>query len=123
MIALAHVQGNLRLDGDVARQRSEATRLAQEDMETLRGFATTGNAAGMRSFDAFSSTSHTVNGVAADQLDRDIAAADIPHAKLASATVSWTDRSGEAQQIDLHTIIVGTDPVLRGSLALASSPP
>ena len=116
------MQGRLRLDGDVARQRFEATRLAQEDVEPLRGFATTGNAAGMRSFDALSSTSHTVNGVA-DQLDRDISAADIPHAKLASVPVSWTDRSGEAQQIDLHSNIAGTDPVLSGALALASSPP
>ncbi|MEP7296933.1 MAG: hypothetical protein ABI702_12160 [Burkholderiales bacterium] len=123
MIGLARVQSHLRLDSDVARQRSEATRLAQEDMETLRGFATTSPAAGMRSFDAIASASRTVSGVTAYQLDREVAAADAPQAKLASITVSWVDRSGGAQQIVLHSIIAGADPVLSSALALASSPP
>jgi len=119
MIALARVQGHLRLDADVARQRSEAVRLAQEDMETLRGFATIGDAAGLRSFDAIASASRTVNGITTYVLDRQIAPADVPLAKVASISVSWIDRSGTAQQVALHSIIAGTDPTLSGALALA----
>jgi hypothetical protein len=43
----------------------------------------------------------------------------VPHAKSASITVSWTDRSGTAQQVMLHSIIAGSDPALAAALALA----
>lgn len=119
MIAIARVQGHLRLGADVARQRSEAVRLAQEDMETLRGFASIEEAAdGTRSFDAIASASRSVNTGTAYLLDRRIAAADLPHAKSASITVSWTDRSGASQQFTLHSIIAGSDPALTAALAL-----
>lgn len=119
MIAIARVQGHLRLDADVARQRSEAVRLAQEDMETLRGFASTEVEAGTRSFDDIASASRSVDAGTAYLIDRRIATADLPHAKSASITVSWTDRSGTAQQVTLHSIIAGSDPALTAALALA----
>ena len=122
MVAIARVQGHLRLDADAARQRSEAVRLAQEDMETLRGFATidAAAAAGTRAFDAIASTSRSVDTGTAYRIDRQIAATGALHAKAASVTVSWTDRSGSAQQVALHSIIAGTDPALSGALALAA---
>ena len=122
MVAIARVQGHLRLDADAARQRSEAVRLAQEDMETLRGFATIDAAAavGTRAFDAIASTSRSVDSGTAYRIDRQIAATGALHAKAASVTVSWTDRSGSAQQVALHSIIAGTDPALSGALALAA---
>ena len=120
MIAIARLQGHLRLDADVARQRSEAVRLAQQDMETLRGFATLAAAAGApRSFDAIESTSRVVDAGTAYQFDRQIDATALPHAKAASITVGWTDRSGGAQQVALHSIIAGSDPALSAALALA----
>ena len=119
MIAIARVQGHLRLDADVARQRSEAVRLAQEDMETLRGFATTGATAGARSFDAIDTTSRSIGGSTAYTLDRQVAAADILQAKTVSVSVRWTDRSGAAQQLTLHSMMAGTDPALSAALALA----
>ena len=119
MLAIARVQGHLRLDADVARQRSEAVRLAQEDMETLRGFATTGPTADARSFDAIDSASRSIGGSTAYTLDRQIAATDMPQAKSVSVSVRWADRSGAAQQLTLHSIVAGTDPALSAALALA----
>jgi Tfp pilus assembly protein PilV len=122
MVAIARIQGHLRLDADAARQRSEAVRLAQEDMETLRGFATIDTAApaGTRAFDAIASASRSVDTGTAYLIARQITATGALPAKSASITVSWTDRSGAPQQVALHSIIAGTDPALSGALALAA---
>ena len=120
MIAMARLQGHQRLDADVARQRAEAVRLAQEEMETLRSFGNTAAAAGMRSFDAIASASRSVDAGTAYLIDRQIALIDLAQAKSASVTVRWTDRSGTAQQVALHSIISGADPALSGALALAA---
>ena len=54
MLAVAGIQGMLRLNSDVAKQRSEAVRIAQEQIEQLRAFAVrsadTGVPAGTRSW-------------------------------------------------------------------------
>ena len=122
MIAIARLQSHLRLDADVARQRSEAVRLAQEDMETVRSFASVEvePAAGTRSFDAIASASRSENAGTAYLIDRSITTTGLPpHAKSASITVSWTDRSGSTQKVTLHSIIAGSDPALTAALALA----
>src|SRR5215510_2158450 len=38
MLTVVGVQSTLRLNGDIAKQRSEATRIAQETLEQNRGF-------------------------------------------------------------------------------------
>ena len=40
MLALVGVQATMRLNSDVAKQRGEATRIATEEIERLRGFRT-----------------------------------------------------------------------------------
>ena len=126
MIAIAWLQGHLRMVADVPRQRSEAVRLAQQGMETLRGFATLVAAGTTRSFDVIESTSRVVDAGTAYRIDRQINATTLPHAKAASITVGWTDRSGSARQVALHSIIAGSDPAPSAALALgpavASSP-
>jgi Tfp pilus assembly protein PilV len=111
MVSIARVQSHLRLDADVARQRTEAVRLAQQDMETLRS---------ERTFSAIASASRSVNAGTAYAIERRIEATGMPQAKAASITVRWTDRSGVPQQIALHSVIAATDPRLSGALALAS---
>ena len=111
MVSIARVQGHLRLDADVARQRTEAVRLAQQDMETLRS---------ERTFSAIANASRSANTGTAYAIERRIEATGMPHAKAASITVRWVDRSGVAQQVALHSVIAGTDPRLSGALALAA---
>ena len=111
MVSIARVQGHLRLAADVARQRTEAVRLAQQDMETLRS---------QRTFSAIASASRNVNAGTAYAIDRRIESTGMAHAKAASVTVRWADRSGVAQQVTLHSVVAGTDPRLSGALALAA---
>jgi Tfp pilus assembly protein PilV len=122
MLTVARVQTQLRLHADVARQRSEAVRLAQEDLETLRDFAAIAVGAGTRSYDAIASASRTVDTDAGNTryvVARQIDPADAPHAKSAIVTVSWSDRSGGAQQVVLNSLIGGVDPAITGALGLA----
>ena len=127
MLTVARVQTQLRLNSDVARQRSEAVRLAQEDLESLRAFAVLAASAGARSYGAISSGSRAVDsgtGYATNThylVQRQIDTGSAPQAKTASVTVSWADRSGAAQQVALNSIIAGNDPAYSGALGLARS--
>ena len=125
MLTVARVQTHLRINADVARQGSEAVRLAQEELETIRAFASLAASAGTRSYEAIASRSRTVdsgtgyNSNTRYQVARQIDAAIAPNAKNALITVSWTDRNGGAQRLALSSIIAGNDPAYSGALALA----
>ena len=118
MIAIARLQGHLRLDVDVSRQRSEAVRLAQQDMESLRGFATLASIDSRPAFAAIASATRTLDSGTAYTISRDVAPTDMPHARSITVSVGWTDRSGTRQQFALHSIIAGIDPALSGALTL-----
>lgn len=130
MIAIARVQSRLRLDSEIARQRSEAVRLAHEDIETLRAFSVLGAVPGMpaaHAFEAIASETRTVDasaGYASNTsylVTRQIVAAGSLAAKNALVTVSWNDRSGAAQQVVLASVIAGAAPSYSGTLGLAHS--
>ena len=134
MLTVARVQTQLRLNSDVARQRSEAVRLGQEDLESLRAFsivAASAASGSARSYADVTSAASSVDSAAgyaintryrvARQIDP-IDAIDpghAPNAKDAAVTVSWSDRSGAAQQVVLNSIIAGSDPAYTGALGIA----
>jgi Tfp pilus assembly protein PilV len=123
--AVVRVQGQLRLGSDIARQRSEAVRLGQEDLESLRGYAVMAASAGARSYAAIASASTTIDGAAgyvtntAYLLTRDVRADASGGAKGASVAVAWTDRTGATQQIVLASIVAARDPAYSATLGLA----
>ena len=127
MLTVARVQSQLRLNSDLARQRSEAVRLGQEDLESLRAFSVVAASGGLRSYADVVSASTTVDSAAGYATNtrytvaRQIDAASAPGAKSASVTVSWNDRSGAAQQVALNSIINGNDPAYSGALGIARS--
>lgn len=127
MLTVARVQTQLRLNSDVARQRSEAVRLGQEDLESMRAFSVISASSGARSYADVTSASTTVDsnaGYATNtryQVARQIEAASAPNAKNAAVTVSWNDRSGALQQVVLSSIISGGDPAYTGALGIARS--
>ena len=130
MLAIARVQTHLRLSAEVARQRSEAVRLAQEDVETLRAFTVlvaAPGAPGTHSFEAIASTSRTVDassGYATNtsyRVTRQVTAAGTLMAKNLLVTVSWNDPAGNPQQIALGSLVAGVAPVFSGALGLARS--
>ena len=127
MLTVARVQTQLRLNSDLARQRSEAVRLGQEDLESLRAFSVVAASGALRSYADVVSASTTVDSASGYVTNtrytvaRQIDAASAPGAKNASVTVSWNDRSGAAQQVALNSIINGNDPAYSGALGIARS--
>ncbi|MDQ3060284.1 MAG: InlB B-repeat-containing protein [Pseudomonadota bacterium] len=117
MLAVAGFQTTLSLNSDVAKQRTEATRLAQQKLEELRTFenmtvyaskmvsgndAITTNASFARSW--------TVTSAAAVDSGRSIA-----------VTAAWTDRAGDAQQVQLFSYIAKMDPATMAGLLFPSA--
>lgn len=125
MLAVAGFQTTLSLNADVAKQRTEATRLAQEKMEQLRTFVnliTYGNQ--MVSSSAVSPvTQETITSIANTTTNATFIrswgitnAGNPDTGRSVVVTVSWTDRAGNAQQVQLTSHVSATDPLLVGSL-------
>ncbi len=130
MLSVVRVQTHMRLNTDVARQRSEAVRIAQDDIEKLRAFSVLATSVGASAYASVASATRQVdsdNGQPSNTsyaLTREITVADSPLSKNARVSVAWDDRTGARQQIVLNTLIAGHDPAYAGALQLhAKDPP
>lgn len=123
-VLLMRLQTGLRLSGDLARQRSEALRLAEEDIEVLRSFTRidAGAAPGGRAWaaiaDAVDLPLDLAGAPTAYRLDRSVSTGSAPALKAVTPTVGWTDRQGQARRLALPTLIAAVDPALLGALLL-----
>ncbi len=112
LLALLRVQPELRQQAELARQRSEAVRLAQQEIEGLRAFTSLADHA------AIADHAHTVepDGLGSPRyaIARRVDAGSWPHAhaRAVDVSVAWTDRRGEAQQVLLSTLIAAHEPAL-----------
>ena len=125
MLAVVGIQSTLRLNADVAKQRSEAVRIAQEAMEAARGFAAIDNpAAGQTAYAGIgTSSTSAVNGYTSNTtfaLTQTVATHAQPPRKDIRIRVDWTDRNGQAQGIQLNSIVGANDPLL--ALLLGARP-
>ncbi len=124
VLALSHIHIHLRLSSDIARQRSEAVRLAQEDLEQLRAFSVIGAEGSASSYSEIVNTSRMIGsttGYASNtpyKLVRTVTDAGVPQAHAVSISVSWTDRAGNAQRVALNSMISRSDPAHSGALSL-----
>lgn len=121
-LTAARLQADLRLHADTARERSVAVRLAQQDLETLRGFATLGSTPGAPAYDDIASIAALPGIPAPYSLERQISALPGDGAKRARVRVVWRDRSGAPQQVELRTLIAASDPLYSGALDLPQQP-
>lgn len=132
MLALVGVQATLRGSGDLARQRTEAMRIAQETMESYRAYAALAGTAGKLDFGEITTLARTAfvpTGTAlANRLNTTfyttITAPTVANSaamKPVAVTVDWTDRSSQFQAVELRSLIAGVPPELPGSLALPPS--
>ena len=127
MLTVARVQTQLRANSDVARQRSEAVRLGQDDLETLRAFSVLAATAGARAYADVTSGTRVVDSAAGYAsntrylVTRQIDASNAPRTKSANVSVSWTDRAGDTQRVVLNSVISGTDPAYSGALGMPRS--
>lgn len=116
MLGLARLHGDLRSSAEAARERSEAVRLAQQDLEELRAFTTV---SAWASYADAEPTDVTPPGATTRYLrERSVRALDDVGVKAVRVTLRWSDRRGGAQSLVLQTLIAGSDPALAGALAL-----
>lgn len=121
-IGLIWVQGELRYNADVARQRTEAARLAQADIERLRAFVSVDAGEGSPAWSEIGDDTQDVTPPASPTrytLSRSVQTDAALALKAVEVTLRWTDRRAQAQQISLATMIAGHDPALAGALGLA----
>lgn len=118
VLAATQVQAHLRQAADNARQRSEALRLAQQDIEQQRAFADDA------AYAAIAGANLSVDGdTTSYALSRQVDGFGAARLKTLTVTVTWTDRRGLGQHLTLHTALAGTPPALSGALGLAPAAP
>ena len=119
MMAIVGLQTTLRQNSDIAKQRSEAVRFAEEAIEQWRGYSTLG------AYDAIvTPPDATITGLNASYtLNRTVTPGQ--GWKSITVQVSWMDRAGQPQSVTLNSIIVAADPALSGILTMkpAGGPP
>lgn len=116
LLSVAGMQLMLARNADVAKQRSEATRLAQQQLEALRSFTTIGDVPGQASWDSMAGgTDVTTTNTAFTRTWSVAGAAGDPLRRI-SVAVSWVDRAGDTQNVTLNSVISKTDPSDVGAL-------
>ncbi len=125
ILGVMGMQLTLRSNADMAKQRSQATRIAQEKMETWRSFAVLDTTSGYRAYADIATpapetvtpeagnTSYLVTGQVTET-------GHLSH-KTLLVEVSWTDRNNEAQKVSLTSLVGKVHPELAASLAVKSS--
>ena len=114
MLAIAGVQQTLRVNADISKQRSEATRLAEIAIEEIRTAAGSGGA----SFDAIADMASDSKTYPGDNttftLQKTVTRSDDNRRLTAYVLVRWDDRTGTQRQVVMHDMLTRVDPVLSG---------
>lgn len=109
MLALAGMQLSLSRNADVAKQRTEAMRLAQERVERMRSF--TGLSTGTINWNGLDALgTETVTTNATYTITSAMTGDDGDAMRPVNVNVAWTDRANEPQSVALATVISRTDP-------------
>jgi Tfp pilus assembly protein PilV len=116
LLGVTHMHTSLRQNADTARQRTEAVRMAQQEIERLRGFASTA------AYDDIANAQQSSNSQPTTfTLVRNVDDASTGGTiKATSVATSWSDRTGAVQAITLSTTLAGTLPVYSGILGMPS---
>ena len=122
-VAVAQLLSHSTLAADVARERSEAVRLAEQAIEELRTFATLDGPPGAPTYAAIATGSAVVAAGSAGgrndyRIERVVDAAAFAGAKAARIAVRWSDRSGTPRSVVVDAFIAAVDPSYSGSLML-----
>ncbi|MDO8250785.1 MAG: InlB B-repeat-containing protein [Rhodoferax sp.] len=124
ILSLAGMQGALSRNSDDAKQRTEAVRLAQEKIESLRSYTgisstvvgqgTTSNTA--LNWNALTGSTDSITTNAVYTRTWTIGGASGDPMRGLTVSVAWTDRANEAQTISLSSVLSKTDPSDSGFL-------
>lgn len=124
MLAVVGVQVTLRANADIAKQRSEATRLAEEEIEGLRSFCgMTATATCANAWDGMANNVRTLTAGTGNDFNVDYTVTRTLTAVSAAETavvvaVTWQDRNQVNQQITLNSVLAGAEPALSGVLSV-----
>ena len=124
MMAIVGLQSTLRLNSDVAKQRSEAVRIAEEAIEDWRAFSVVPTKEGLKAYDDL--TLGALDDIAVVRANATYTLKQTVSPgqgwKSIQVEVSWVDRTGQAQSITLNSVIAGADPALSGVLSTVPAP-
>lgn len=116
LMGVAGIQALMARNTDVAKQRSEATRLAQQQIEQMRSFGSIAAVAGQVAWDTLANGSDTLTTNTTYTRAWTIAGSASDPMRRVSVNVAWTDRVGEANSVTLNSVISKTDPIDVGLL-------
>jgi Tfp pilus assembly protein PilV len=109
MLGVVGLQATLRSNGDLSRQRAEAVRIAQETLETWRSFTRVeADAAEFDFVDDIVTVGSTpvATTVANTTFNRErLVTAAWPGMKTLSVRITWQDRTGQNQEVALHSAV------------------
>lgn len=130
LLSFAALQARMRLNSDIARQRSEAVRVAQENMENFRAFGTLvsdGTVANNFSYASVSTGASAKTVLAANvstatnatyTVTQSVSASTQAGMKEITIAVAWKDRDNQDQSVALRSFIAGVDPRLAAALSI-----
>ena len=122
LLGVVGMQATLRTNADVSKQRSEAVRLAQAQVENWRGFHQLDASAGVDYGDIADGTVVGNGTNAAFTIAATVgalpASAPAPKLKTVTIDVGWRDRTDQLNQFRLASAIAGIAPALSGALGL-----
>jgi Tfp pilus assembly protein PilV len=126
MLAVLGMQSTLRQNGDQARQRSEAMRLAQDEVELWRAYSVLDTTTGRTAYQDLVDAEETIAGANATYVRRRFVSTDdavsgteTPRRRLLIVQVGWEDRTGDAQLVQVSTTISESPPELAAAVVLA----
>ncbi|CAM3847319.1 hypothetical protein [Roseateles saccharophilus] len=122
MLALVGMQQKLSLSSDIAKQRTEATRLAQDKMEALRAYTTltgtgsswNGLANGTDTLSSYSVSGATTQTNTTYTRSWTVGGAATDFQRPVTVAVSWFDASSAPQSLTLPSVIAKMDPAIAG---------
>lgn len=128
MLAVIGLQATLRGNGDLARQRAEAVRIAQDAIEEWRGFSTLVTTTNRTAYADIAGGNVDVVGTNATYTVRRsvpsntvVTGTVTPERRTVVVDVEWRDRQGQTQSLRLNSVIAGIEPELAASLVLGSN--
>jgi type IV pilus modification protein PilV len=111
MLALAGMQVNLSRDADIAKQRTEAMRLASDRIERMRSFdgVSTGSLQ-WNSLDALTNVVVSENTNTTFTVASTMGGVDDDAWRAVSVSVTWVDRTGATQSVNVPTVLARVPP-------------
>ena len=124
MLALVGVQSTMRLNSDLAKQRTEATRIASEEIEAVRSYVAMAAVQGTPGVSYDEIVSRTVDGYQPPdgignttyRVVRTVADDTNSTQKVVSVVVQWIDRTNTQQTVTVDGAINAADPTLTALL-------